>query len=101
MPKISDDKKGNSEGESTQTIARRELIRKYGAYTAPVVISLLVPQDAFGHNNAIVYSTSQACVDGSGGPNHQATGGGLAHCMIDGSAGGRMSHTVTNPGPAT
>ena len=77
-----------------ETIGRRELLKKYGPYTAPLVVSMLTPEIAYSANAGTVYSTSQACVDASG-----HTSGMRQHCMVDGRAGGAMTHNVINPGP--
>jgi len=79
-----------------ELVGRRELFKKYGPYTAPVVVSMLVPETAYGANAGTVYSTSQACVDAGG---HNS--GMRQHCMVDGRAGGSMTHNVINPGPVS
>lgn len=89
----------NSEPDSKKLkdlVGRRELLQKYGPYTAPVVVSMLVPEVAYGANAGTVYSTSQACVDAS-----MHSVGMANHCMVDGRAGGSMTHNVINPGPAS
>lgn len=81
-----------------ERLNRRELLAKYGPYTAPLVVSMLVPEQAYGHNTGQVYSTSASCVaDAAGGNMHGPTMTG--HCMINGAAGGSQTHPVTNPGP--
>jgi len=92
------DKKINSEKETEDTLARRELLTKYGPYTAPLVISMLIPSEAYGHNTGQPYSTSATCVaDPAGGTMHGPTMTG--HCMINGAMGGNQTHPVSNPGP--
>ena len=84
--------------KSPDKITRRELLAKYGPYTTPAVVSLLLPSETYGHDNGQVYSTSATCVaDSSGGGMHGPTMTG--HCMINGAMGGGQAHTVINPGP--
>jgi len=91
-------KKNSFKQESQDLIARRELLTKYGPYTAPIVVSMLVPQEAFGHNTMQPYSTSATCVaDPAGGNMHGPTM--VGHCMINGNPGGGQTHPVSNPGP--
>lgn len=53
----------NSEIKSKDvSLSRRELFGKYGAYTAPVVISMLVPQRAYANNTANIYSNVDDCL---------------------------------------
>ena len=83
---------------SSKLVTRRDLLKEYGPYTAPLVVSMLVPKEAYGHNNMIPYSTSAACAsDASGGFMHSPTR--VQHCMINGAAGGMNTHPVANPGP--
>ena len=92
------DMKIDSDAKSEEKLARRELLTKYGAYTAPLVVSMLVPSEAYGHNTGQTYSTSASCVADAGGGNmHGPTMTG--HCMINGAAGGGQTHPVINPGP--
>lgn len=90
----------NDSGKKAEPlIDRRELFKKYGPYTAPLVIAMLSPETAYSHNSSDVYSTSAKCVaDSSGGNMHGPTMTG--HCMINGASGGGQAHTVTDPGPA-
>lgn len=83
-----------TENDSQNLISRREILTKYGPYTAPVVISMLSPEAAYGANTGTVYSTSAACV---AAPGHNSNM--RSHCMVDGRVGGSMTHTVINPGP--
>lgn len=84
------------QNESPKRLDRRELLSKYGPYTAPVVISLLLPSQAYGHTADIAYSTVAACAAAdvpSGMGNH---GPMTQHCMFGG--GGFMNaHDITNP----
>lgn len=84
------------DAEIKDTLGRRELISKYGPYTAPVVMCMLLPAEAYATNAGAIYSTSQACVDASG---HTVTMS--SHCMVNGRAGGMSTHTVINPGPVS
>lgn len=85
--------------DSQEKLTRRELLNKYGPYTAPLVVSMLIPNRVYSHNNMIPYSTSAACAaDTGGGFMHSPTR--TQHCMINGAAGGMNTHPVTNPGPA-
>lgn len=85
-------------------IARRELISKYGAYTAPVVVSLLCPATAYADpgmaSGATVYSKASTCqadiaANSGAAPFH---GGGGRHCMVGGVGGGGNAHTVIDTG---
>lgn len=89
-------KKSNTEEDSS--ISRRKLISKYGAYTAPTVIALLSPAQAYSHvDRSITYSTSIACAaDPAGGSMHQIGSGLMGHCMIANSGGGE-THMIINP----
>ena len=40
---------------------RRDMLKKYGAYTAPLVVSMLVPEQAYAMNNGVAYSTVTTC----------------------------------------
>ena len=87
-----------SKKETKDKINRRELLAKYGPYTAPLVVSMLVPNEVYGHNTGQPYSTSATCVaDPDGGNMHGPTM--LGHCMINGATGGSQTHPVANPGP--
>jgi len=55
---------------------RRDMIKKYGAYTAPVVVSLLAPQHAYGANGGVVYSSASNCINA-----HTMTPNAAAHCV--------------------
>lgn len=44
-----------------KTLNRRDAIKKYGAYTAPLVVSMLLPEQAYAMNNGVVYSTTTRC----------------------------------------
>ena len=76
-------------------MGRRELFKKYGPYTAPVVVSLLSPNSGYAMNSGAVYSTSAACVADPLGMHAGMT----RHCQIDGATPGPSAHEVTNPGP--
>lgn len=90
----------SSEKKPADTLNRRKLLTKYGAYTAPLVVSMLVPSEAYGHNTMQPYSTSQTCADdASGGSMHGV--GMNGHCMINGVMGGSQAHPVINPGPVS
>ena len=54
---------------------RRELLKKYGAYTAPTVIALALPGGAYGHGTTEAYSSLDACLNDPGS-NHMSSG----HC---------------------
>ena len=86
--------------ENDHGISRRKLISKYGTYTAPTVIALLSPAQAYGHiDRSITYSTSLACAADTAGTGnmHQPPPVGLmGHCMLNDS-GGSQTHMVINP----
>ncbi|HAY45446.1 MAG TPA: hypothetical protein DCY55_04090 [Gammaproteobacteria bacterium] len=42
---------------------RRELLKKYGAYTAPTLVSLVLSSEAQAANGGVVYSSLQLCLD--------------------------------------
>lgn len=89
----------DKEGENTEKlISRRKLLEKYGPYTAPIVVSMLVPSQAYAHRDmTVVYSTVAKCGADTGasvmGGNHGPT---RPHCMFNG-GGGANSHVITNP----
>jgi len=85
-------------------LKRRELIGKYGMYTAPVVVSLLVPSKTYSDpgmiGGATLYSTASACQADLGAntpaaPFHGGAGG--RHCMVGGQTGGGLAHDVIDP----
>ena len=87
--------------EHTISASRRDFIAKYGRYTAPTVVALLVPGQSYSHdsrNFPVVYSTTASCGADSSGNGidmtmHFAT---AMHCQ--GAPGNAMSeHTVINP----
>lgn len=41
---------------------RRELIQKYAAYTAPLVVAMLMPDKAYAHNSMVTYSSTTTCI---------------------------------------
>lgn len=95
-------KEKQGQNKTPNSIARRELITKYGAYTAPVVVSLLCPAKAYSDfgPGGTVYSTASTCqadtaANSGGSPFHGNTGG--RHCMVGGAAGGGSTHTVIDP----
>lgn len=49
--------------ERELVISRRRLFEKYGAYTAPVVVSLLLPEQAYAMNGGTAYSSESTCQD--------------------------------------
>jgi len=85
----------SSPKESNNAISRRKLIGKYGAYTSPVVVSLLMPSKAYSDVDFQVYSTSAACISDSTAGH---TANMLSHCMIDGRMGGMNTHPVVDGG---
>jgi len=54
---------------------RRELLKKYGAYTAPTVVSLVLSSEAQAANGGVVYSSLQLCLDA-----HSHSMQGIDHC---------------------
>lgn len=90
-----DDKQG-----SNDTINRRGLFKKYGPYTTPLVVSMLIPSKTYGHTTFQPYSTSQTCIDDPAGGSMHGIGMN-GHCMINGAAGGGNTHPVANPGPVS
>jgi hypothetical protein len=87
---MSKDEKGNAR------LSRRELIEKYGAYTAPVVVAMLTPSEVYAHKNGEVYSTVAACTSDTANSVMGAVHGpGRPHCM-DGSPGGSNAHPIIN-----
>jgi len=83
--------------ESKDSLDRRELITKYGAYTAPLVVSMLVPSDAYGHTGGLVYSTVAACgADTANSVMGAMHGPTTNHCMFAG-MGGMNAHPIINP----
>lgn len=98
MTKRSSENNDVAESDDVLTLSnpsRRDLFKKYGPYTAPVVVALLSPQLGYAMNQGAVYSTSAACVADPLG-NH---GTMTRHCQIDGASPGPSGHVVTNPGP--
>jgi hypothetical protein len=61
---IIDDSKQSDE-TPVKSISRRELLNKYGAYTAPVVVAMLTPELAYAHMVTAVYSSTAECVGDS------------------------------------
>ena len=74
---------------------RRELLAKYGQYTAPMVVAILTPSNAYGHKTGAVYSKVSDCA-----ADPQSVMGAMhgftPHCMVNGGGGGN-AHTITNP----
>ncbi len=59
------EKNENSAEEMTapkkNNVSRRELLKKYGVYTAPTLVSLVLSSDAYAMNGGVVYSTLAEC----------------------------------------
>jgi len=49
------------EVQAKPELNRRDMLRKYGAYTAPLVVSMLVPEQAYAMNGMTPYSTIGTC----------------------------------------
>lgn len=49
------------ESQTKLALSRREVLKKYGAYTAPVVVSMLLPEQAYGMNGGTAYSSVLTC----------------------------------------
>ena len=46
----------NKEIQLPEELNRRDMLKKYGAYTAPLVVSMLVPDQAYAMNNGVALS---------------------------------------------
>ena len=58
----------NSDLVSDQkVVSRRDVLKKYGAYSAPAVIALLVPQQTVAMFSGTAYSSLAACQTAHGG----------------------------------
>ena len=58
----------NSELVADQkVVSRRDVLKKYGAYSAPAVIALLVPQQTVAMFSGTAYSSLAACETAHGG----------------------------------
>jgi len=58
----------NSELVADQkVVSRRDVLKKYGAYSAPAVIALLVPQQTVAMFSGTAYSSLAACQTAHGG----------------------------------
>lgn len=52
------------QANSTKIQTRREILSKYGAYTAPVVVSLLIPSKTYADgSNMAIYSNATTCAE--------------------------------------
>jgi len=59
--------------DSGKRLTRREVLKKYGPYTAPVVVSMLMTSHAYAMFMMTTYATLSACVQAHGGmANHGA-----------------------------
>ena len=47
--------------EEPQKYTRREIFEKYGPYTAPVVVSMLLPNQVYANNDGSTYTTVASC----------------------------------------
>lgn len=74
--------RGESESEESKSkavaLSRRGLLKKYGPYTAPIVVSMLTPEIAYGHNTMSPFSSTATCLADS---NHTPTMN--RHCGIN------------------
>ena len=61
---------------------RRELLSKYGSYTAPVVAAMLMPGQAAANGGP--YSNLDACIAGHGGAGGMGMGMGMVNMMVAG-----------------
>jgi len=50
-----------------KVVTRRDVLKKYGAYSAPAVIALLVPQQTVAMFRGTAYSSLAACETAHGG----------------------------------
>ena len=51
--------------DQPESHARRALLTKYGPYTAPVVVAMLSPRQAYAHSGSVVstiYPDTAACI---------------------------------------
>lgn len=56
------------------TLTRRDVLKKYGAYSAPAVVALLLPQNTMAGFGMTTFSSVMAC--------NMAHGGGMRmHCI--------------------
>lgn len=89
--------KDQTDSQLGTQLDRRELLKKYGPYTAPIVISMLLPSEAYAHKDmSVVYSTVAKCgADPASAPGamHGPT---RPHCMFNG-GGGANAHDIINP----
>lgn len=85
-----------SKKEAKKRIGRRELLAKYGPYTAPLVISMLNPNNTYAHTNMIPYSSVNSCLSDSSasGMSHQPNPQFPGHCMVGGIMGGMNAHPI-------
>lgn len=67
--------------KSKEGFSRREILKKYGSYTTPVVVSLLIPANTYANSG---HPTGLASCIASG----QSTGHCQAHDMFGGGGGG-------------
>ena len=47
--------------EEPTKYTRREIFEKYGPYTAPVVVSMLLPNQVYAHNDGSMWTTVASC----------------------------------------
>lgn len=68
--------KNIDKGDAGRNLTRRELLKKYGAYTTPTVVALALPDSAYAHMSTQKYSTLIECYydDGHANPS------GKLHC---------------------
>lgn len=91
---MQEDKRASDNPDSKDRLNRRELLAKYGPYTAPIVVSMLVPSEAYSHANGQVYSTVAACGADTGASVMGAMHGPTTnHCNRDGAG---MSHPISS-----
>ena len=78
-----EEKVGNTRNEgdlNKRALTRREVLKKYGAYTTPSVIGIILPSQLFAHpdDGVTIYSTVGSCnTDGNHGGTPLETNG---HC---------------------
>ena len=78
-----------SDTEKVSGIGRRELLKKYGAYSTPMIVTLLTPKTSYAHYvSGVSYSSTATCF-ADPGTGHSSMS---MHCGIN---PGMMAHDIT------